>query len=479
MEWPQESQIMDESFPVDLFLDSQSVTSQTNASTIRRDRRTSFPVVAPPNTENLRATLSAFTPHLDQDLDEDTQDRNVASKEPENHDSSDQGAAKQDAADVTIITKDQLINTPLSSKSKQYDYTRKRSQSKDSGDSYKPSWHRQIVTFRQRSKSEVDYKAINRKKYAHVKSKVKQHILQLEAESKKPLLTKQKSLPELQRSKKPAISPVVSENQSSCNDSGMTRQDSTNSISTSIAKELEAKERLIHELADYVTVLETNCQEKTDENYVLKKKVEQMRDKIHEYSERRASVPALNLGSMSIYESQFDSPFSSMGTPVRRVVKRNVSKCIQTSFRDDHHPYLNSDHNDGYKQVHHDPSQVNSSEAQMRRSKSEVMVNTADSTKPDTPKTAPPKYSSEDNFRRDKSLLEKSRSNVHRIHVSFRNNNSYQIFDETTTGTGQGASETNESSDVVVNRNNDKNVKKEKKLSIFRKILNCFRSQKK
>lgn len=464
MDWTQQSQIMDESFPKDFLLDTQSIVDQSTMNKYEyagqvcgRNRRSSLPLpVSNVERRKLHTTLPVIPSHNETN---DTSGFESKGNSPKND-------------SFERLSRSELV---------QDEHEQKRSQSKDSGESiyssHRYSRQRAIATFRERSRSEVDFKAINRKKYAHVQSKVKRYIDQISRDTYKPRVVKQKSMPELHESQREP-------NNTTENDC-LAKTTSTNSIPNRSAFELEDKDKIIQELREYVNQLESNCQDRQEENYVLKKKIEQMRGKLYQIAERRSSVPVAP--AVTFYESQIDiAPFSSIVTPIRkRPLKLVASKSIQTSFRDDHHTDLN-ERNDQESFIFAINNRAlfdttDDGNVKMKRATSEVIINTIqDPTQPEfskTPNTTPPidGQDSEGNFRR--SLLDKSRSSFHQLHVSFKSNNSYHIFDETNDGKAKTSSDRTSSTDVT-DKNNKNNFEKEKKLSIFRKILKCFRSEK-
>lgn len=452
MNWSKESQLIDESFPSGLHLESTTSTRDSTAS-IQKSlicKSLNFNAKTSPNQMPSSSNLP---------LRNSLRQYSLPSSNPKNE--TRRPSLPADVGQCKLVSANVPPAEELAGSG------RERSQSKDSQESVfsinKVSKTRPVVTFRRRSKSEVDFKNINRKKFPHVESKVKRYIDQM-AVSNRPRVTKQKSMPELHESSK-----EVEEGDEQQHNLAMAGQASLNSIPEQVAQELQEREKQIEELRDWLKTVETNLQEKQEENLCLKRKIEQMRGKLYLYAERRSSVPTSNL-NVSFNSSQIDlSPFSNPITPVkRRPIKLVASKSVQTSLTEDE---LLLDY--GPKSADFNLTHTDDDASAMRRTKSETMVSQNETNRLLTTKTFRPVKSqlseSMENVETEKSILEKSKSSFHRLHVSFKSNNSYQVFEQDSTST------TRASDSVASAGQEDGNRGKRRKKTIFSKFLKCFR----
>lgn len=349
---------------------------------------------------------------------------------------------------------------------------RSRSQSKGSQESLTPTSRiprpRQTC-FRERSRSEVDFKSINRKRFPNVESKVKRYIDQVKAADSHPRVLKQKSMPELHESMREAIR----EEEEQDLNNGMIGQASVYSMPDQVVNELEEKERQIRELREWVNTLESNFQNKQEENFCLKRKVEQMRMKLSQNAERRSSAPNTT-ANLSFYESKIDlGPFTSIMTPVKvRPVKVVASKSVQTSFMED---LLLSDQleNDVFEE--HTCSKVLFNASGDAVSATKAAKNESVRSEATTAELVTPTASAtnqDENTDGDRNILNKSKNSIHRLHVSFKGNNSYQIFEEDSVIVKDSASNGNAVQEPGLQE-------KKRRVPVFKKFLNCFRPKKK
>lgn len=154
------------------------------------------------------------------------------------------------------------------------------------------------------SKSEQDFVNLNKKKFPHVESKVKKYIDRINEQNPRRI-QKQKSLPVLHPG-----SPLNSSSEKS---------EETHEDEEEIRKKLKQKETEYKSLKIWLEIVESSLSESKEQNLTLNRKIEEMRGRLDQLSDRRFSAPPNSLEFSSL-----DACVSSQSTTNKQTANCSV-----------------------------------------------------------------------------------------------------------------------------------------------------------